>query len=118
MIGVAGAGQESPLARSSWQQGASGKELLSEVFLVQVIYELLIFHYSLFIDWSEFVSFLYQAAKAVGVPRLVDDYMAKKLMVDEFVSHDVPYEKINEAFHLMHFGQSVRTVVHFKLPKL
>jgi len=48
-----------------------------------------------------------------SVPRLVDDYMAKKLMVDEFVSHDVPYEKINEAFHLMHSGQSVRTVVHF-----
>ena len=48
-----------------------------------------------------------------SVPRLVEDYMAKKLMVDEFVSHDVPIEQINDAFHLMHSGQSVRTVVHF-----
>lgn len=40
-----------------------------------------------------------------SVPRLVDDYMSKKLMVDEFVSHDVPFEEINKAFHLMHSGQ-------------
>lgn len=40
-----------------------------------------------------------------SVPRLVEDYLAKKVKVDEFVSHDVPFEEINKAFHLMHSGQ-------------
>jgi len=48
-----------------------------------------------------------------SVPRLVEDYMSKKLMVDEFVSHDVPLDEINKAFHLMHSGQSIRSIVHF-----
>lgn len=48
-----------------------------------------------------------------SVPRLVEDYMNKKVKVDEFVSHDVPFEEINNAFHLMHSGQSIRSVVHF-----
>ncbi|EFX82966.1 hypothetical protein DAPPUDRAFT_230717 [Daphnia pulex] len=48
-----------------------------------------------------------------SVPRLVEDYLNKKVKVDEFVSHDVPYEEINNAFHLMHSGQSIRSVVHF-----
>ncbi|EFX62458.1 hypothetical protein DAPPUDRAFT_301245 [Daphnia pulex] len=39
-----------------------------------------------------------------SVPRLVEDYLNKKVKVDEFVSHDVPYEEINNAFHLMHSG--------------
>ncbi|KAJ8336275.1 hypothetical protein SKAU_G00396180 [Synaphobranchus kaupii] len=37
--------------------------------------------------------------------RLVDDYMNKKLMVDEFVTHNLPLEKINEAFDLMTSGK-------------
>jgi S-(hydroxymethyl)glutathione dehydrogenase / alcohol dehydrogenase len=40
-----------------------------------------------------------------SVPRLVEDYLNKKVKVDEFVSHDVPFEEINNAFHLMHSGQ-------------
>ena len=40
-----------------------------------------------------------------SVPRLVDDYMKKKLKVDEFVSHNLPFEQINEAFDLMHTGK-------------
>ena len=40
-----------------------------------------------------------------SVPRLVEDYLSKKVKVDEFVSHDLPYEEINKAFHLMHSGQ-------------
>lgn len=48
-----------------------------------------------------------------SVPRLVDDYMNKKLLVDEFITHTVLFEEMNEAFNLMHAGKSVRTVVHF-----
>lgn len=48
-----------------------------------------------------------------AVPQLVQDYLKGKLQVDEFVSHNLPYEQINEAFHLMHSGQGLRTVIHF-----
>lgn len=40
-----------------------------------------------------------------SVPKLVEDYMNKKLMVDEFVTHTLPFEQINEAFDLMHAGK-------------
>jgi S-(hydroxymethyl)glutathione dehydrogenase/alcohol dehydrogenase len=35
----------------------------------------------------------------------VDDYMNKKLLVDEFITHTVPFEEMNEAFNLMHAGK-------------
>lgn len=40
-----------------------------------------------------------------SVPKLVEDYLAGKLKVDEFVTHSVPLDKINEAFDLMHAGK-------------
>lgn len=40
-----------------------------------------------------------------SVPKLVEDYMNKKLKVDEFVTHTLPFEKINEGFDLMHAGK-------------
>lgn len=40
-----------------------------------------------------------------SVPKLVNDYMCKKLMVDEFVTHTLPFTQINEAFDLMHAGK-------------
>ncbi|KAJ8385776.1 hypothetical protein AAFF_G00182200 [Aldrovandia affinis] len=46
-----------------------------------------------------------------SVPRLVSDYMNNKLMLDEFVTHTLPLEKINEAFDLMTSGKSIRTVI-------
>ncbi|XP_032825096.1 alcohol dehydrogenase class-3 [Petromyzon marinus] len=46
-----------------------------------------------------------------SVPRLVDDYLAKKLKVDEFVTHTLPFAEINQAFDLMHEGKSIRTVL-------
>lgn len=47
-----------------------------------------------------------------SVPKLVDEYMSKKLPLDEFVTHNVSLKEINEAFHLMHAGKSIRAVVH------
>ncbi|XP_035272565.1 alcohol dehydrogenase class-3-like [Anguilla anguilla] len=46
-----------------------------------------------------------------SVPKLVDDYMNKKLKVDEFVTHNLSLEKVNEAFDLMTSGKSIRTVL-------
>lgn len=40
-----------------------------------------------------------------SVPKLVEEYLQKKLKLDEFVSHTLPFEKLNEAFHLMHKGE-------------
>ena len=40
-----------------------------------------------------------------AVPQLVEDYMAKKIMVDEFVTHEVKLDEINKAFDLMHKGE-------------
>lgn len=48
-----------------------------------------------------------------SVPKLVSQYMEKKLMVDEFVTHSFDLSGINEAFDLMHAGKSLRSVVKF-----
>jgi S-(hydroxymethyl)glutathione dehydrogenase/alcohol dehydrogenase len=39
--------------------------------------------------------------------------MEKKIVIDELVTHTMPLEKINDAFHLMHEGKSIRSVVTF-----
>jgi S-(hydroxymethyl)glutathione dehydrogenase/alcohol dehydrogenase len=47
------------------------------------------------------------------VPKIVDWYMDKKIHIDELITHVLPIERINEAFDLMHRGESIRTVVTF-----
>ena len=49
-----------------------------------------------------------------SVPKLVDEYQKKELMVDEFITHTVPLDKINEAFDLLHGGKSIRTIVNLQ----
>jgi len=46
-------------------------------------------------------------------PKLVDWYMDKKIEIDPLITHQMPLEKINDAFHLMHEGKSIRSVVVF-----
>jgi S-(hydroxymethyl)glutathione dehydrogenase/alcohol dehydrogenase len=46
-----------------------------------------------------------------SVPQLVSQYLAGELKVDEFVSHKTDLTHINDAFELMHKGDSIRTVV-------
>ncbi len=43
----------------------------------------------------------------------VDDYIKGEIKIDELVSFNLPLEKINEAFHLMHEGKSIRSVIHY-----
>ncbi|XP_065183997.1 alcohol dehydrogenase class-3-like [Sycon ciliatum] len=47
-----------------------------------------------------------------SVPKLVEDYLSGKVKVDEFVTHTMPLDEINEAFDLMHEGKSIRAVVN------
>ena len=47
------------------------------------------------------------------VPKIVDWYMEGKINIDDLITHVVPLDRINEAFALMHAGQSIRTVVTY-----
>src|ERR1700747_2252341 len=47
------------------------------------------------------------------VPKIVDWYMEGKINIDDLITHVMPLEKINDAFHLMHEGKSIRSVVTF-----
>jgi S-(hydroxymethyl)glutathione dehydrogenase/alcohol dehydrogenase len=47
------------------------------------------------------------------VPKIVDWYMAGKINIDDLITHTMPLDKINDAFHLMHEGASIRSVVTF-----
>ncbi|WP_127077039.1 S-(hydroxymethyl)glutathione dehydrogenase/class III alcohol dehydrogenase [Rhodomicrobium lacus] len=45
------------------------------------------------------------------VPKIVDWYMEKKIEIDPMITHRMPLEKINDAFDLMHKGESIRSVI-------
>ncbi len=45
------------------------------------------------------------------VPKIVDWYMEGKINIDDLITHTMPLEKINDAFDLMHKGESIRSVV-------
>ena len=47
------------------------------------------------------------------VPKIVDWYMDGKINIDDLITHTMPLDKINDAFHLMHEGKSIRSVVTF-----
>jgi len=47
------------------------------------------------------------------VPRIVDWYMEGLVDIDDLITHTMPLERINDAFDLMHGGESIRSVVLF-----
>jgi S-(hydroxymethyl)glutathione dehydrogenase / alcohol dehydrogenase len=47
------------------------------------------------------------------VPKIVDWYMEGRINIDDLITHTMPLNRINEAFDLMHRGESIRTVVTF-----
>ncbi|MCF6436197.1 S-(hydroxymethyl)glutathione dehydrogenase/class III alcohol dehydrogenase [Pseudoalteromonas sp. MMG022] len=48
------------------------------------------------------------------LPEIVERYMAGEFKLDDFITHTMALEDINEAFDLMHQGKSIRSVVHYK----
>ncbi|TKR86686.1 hypothetical protein L596_011225 [Steinernema carpocapsae] len=46
-----------------------------------------------------------------AVPKLVEDYAAGKLKIDEFITHHHDISAINEAFDVLHAGDSLRSVL-------
>jgi len=47
------------------------------------------------------------------LPAIVDQYMSGDVKVDEMVTHTMSLEEINQAFDLMHKGNSIRSVICF-----
>lgn len=39
--------------------------------------------------------------------------MEKKINIDDLITQTMPLEKINDAFDLMHAGESIRSVVFY-----
>jgi S-(hydroxymethyl)glutathione dehydrogenase/alcohol dehydrogenase len=49
------------------------------------------------------------------LPAYVDGYLAGEIKVDEMITHTMPLGDINRAFDLMHAGESIRSVIDFRL---
>ncbi|MDZ7829586.1 MAG: S-(hydroxymethyl)glutathione dehydrogenase/class III alcohol dehydrogenase [Halofilum sp. (in: g-proteobacteria)] len=47
------------------------------------------------------------------LPGYVDSYMQGDINIDDFVTHEMGLDKINEAFDLMHEGKSIRSVIRY-----
>ncbi|MFQ1768270.1 S-(hydroxymethyl)glutathione dehydrogenase/class III alcohol dehydrogenase [Aeromonas veronii] len=47
------------------------------------------------------------------LPSYVQRYMQGEFRLDDFITHTMALEQINDAFDLMHQGKSIRTVIHY-----
>lgn len=73
-------------------------------------------HYALLLTGRTLKGSLFGGWKPKSdLPLLVDKYLRKEINVDDFVTHDIPFESINEAFDLMREGKCLRCVIH--MPK-
>ncbi|XP_042389906.1 alcohol dehydrogenase-like 6 isoform X1 [Zingiber officinale] len=48
------------------------------------------------------------------LPSLVDKYSNGEIKLDELVTHEIPFERINDAFDLMREGSCLRCVIHMQ----
>ncbi|NLC10267.1 MAG: S-(hydroxymethyl)glutathione dehydrogenase/class III alcohol dehydrogenase [Gammaproteobacteria bacterium] len=47
------------------------------------------------------------------LPAIVEQYLAGEFALSDFITHTMGLEQINDAFDLMHKGESIRSVVHY-----
>ncbi|WDE09294.1 S-(hydroxymethyl)glutathione dehydrogenase/class III alcohol dehydrogenase [Thalassomonas viridans] len=47
------------------------------------------------------------------LPEYVERYLNGEFKLDDFITHTMGLEDINESFELLHKGESIRTVIHF-----
>uniref|UniRef100_A0A8C1UHR1 Enoyl reductase (ER) domain-containing protein n=1 Tax=Cyprinus carpio TaxID=7962 RepID=A0A8C1UHR1_CYPCA len=47
-----------------------------------------------------------------SLPKLVDDYMTSKIKLDEFITHKMSLEQVNNAVNLMKTGQCIRCILN------
>ena len=48
------------------------------------------------------------------LPDYVERYLAGEFKLDDFITHTMGLESINDAFELMHEGKSIRSVIHMR----
>lgn len=73
-------------------------------------------HYGLFLSGRTLKGSLFGGWKPKSdLPSLVEMYMNKEIQIDEFITHNLPFEEINKAFELMREGKCLRCVIH--MPK-
>lgn len=48
------------------------------------------------------------------LPDYVERYLAGEFKLNDFITHTMSLEQINDAFELMHEGKSIRSVIHYK----
>ncbi|GIL73470.1 hypothetical protein Vretimale_17692 [Volvox reticuliferus] len=49
----------------------------------------------------------------IQVPGLVTEYMDGKTLLDKYITHNLKFDQINEAFELLHAGECLRCVLTF-----
>ncbi|GLI64603.1 hypothetical protein VaNZ11_007910 [Volvox africanus] len=49
----------------------------------------------------------------IQVPDLVTEYMDGKTLLDKYITHNLKFDQINEAFELLHAGECLRCVLTF-----
>lgn len=70
-------------------------------------------HYGLFLTGRTLKGSLYGGWKPKSdIPSLVDMYIKKEIQIDEYITHNIPFEDINKAFDLMREGTCLRCVIH------
>jgi S-(hydroxymethyl)glutathione dehydrogenase/alcohol dehydrogenase len=48
------------------------------------------------------------------LPGLVQRYLDGEFQLNDFITHTMGLEQINDAFELLHAGKSIRSVIHFR----
>ncbi|KAL9324307.1 hypothetical protein ACSQ67_009164 [Phaseolus vulgaris] len=46
------------------------------------------------------------------LPSLVEKYVNKEIQIDDYITHNLPFDDINKAFNLMKEGKCLRCVIH------
>ncbi|KAF7813399.1 alcohol dehydrogenase-like 6 [Senna tora] len=70
-------------------------------------------HYGLLLMGRTLKGSLYGGWKPKSdLPSLVEKYVNKEIKIDDYVTHDLPFDDINKAFNLMREGKCLRCVIH------
>lgn len=51
----------------------------------------------------------------LGIPTLVEKVVNGQIQLEKLISHTMPLDKINEAFHMLKTGESLRAIIDFDL---
>ncbi|KAK7380153.1 hypothetical protein VNO78_32611 [Psophocarpus tetragonolobus] len=70
-------------------------------------------HYGLFLSGRTLKGSLFGGWKPKSdLPSLVEKYVKKEIQIDDYITHNLPFDDINKAFNLMKEGKCLRCVIH------